>query len=62
MDMWFHEKGAEGAGIYDGISLDSHLRKIGRVNLQEVRCEDLQGDSDGEIMNGTGCHEIFSPA
>lgn len=47
--MWFQLEGAEGAGLYEGISLNSYLTKVSHVKLEEAHREDFDGASDGEI-------------
>ena len=47
--MWFHFRGAKGAGIFAGADLDSRFRTVDRIHVREVSREDVEGASDGEI-------------
>ncbi|CAK9040939.1 unnamed protein product [Durusdinium trenchii] len=49
VDLWFQVQGNDGAGVYRHSNHDRSLRKVGQKRLQEVKREEAEGASDGEI-------------
>eukprot|EP00438_Fugacium_kawagutii_P009703 Skav230834 [mRNA] locus=scaffold3318:122228:128753:+ [translate_table: standard] len=49
VDLWFHFRNNEGAGVFRHADHDSVLRKVAQRRVHEAKREDVEGASDGEI-------------